>query len=432
MPSFTLAATGDSFITRRLPVACPHAAALAALIGQADFRFTNLETTIRRDGDGFPAAQSGGTWASAVPECLDDLKAYGFNITSWGTNHTLDYSYGGLEATQAALDASGLIHAGAGASLSEASAIRYLETAQGRIAFIAATSTFHESWLAGDPRHGSAGRPGVNPLRFSPVHRIPEEKLRLLAEIAAESEVNAYHDLIVSEGFVTADPTGVVRVGNTLFKASDGTSGVTSRPHAGDLKRLENRIREASLNADLVVVSLHAHEMQGRAKEIPADFIVEAARAFIDAGAHAVIGHGPHIMRGIEIYKKRPIFYSLGNFIFQNETVAKLPADFFEKYGLPDDATVVDALNKRSANGTKGFGIKPQFWSSVVAKWKMSGGELEELVLHPVSLGFDLPRYRKGWPQLTGDTAVLETTRDLSAPFGTNLCVEGGVARWRV
>jgi capsule synthesis protein PGA_cap len=38
------------------------------------------------------------------------------------------------------------------------------------------------------------------------------------------------------------------------------------------------------------------------------------ARAVIDAGADAVVGHGPHVLRGIEFYKGRPIFYSLGNF----------------------------------------------------------------------------------------------------------------------
>jgi hypothetical protein len=35
----------------------------------------------------------------------------------------------------------------------------------------------------------------------------------------------------------------------------------------------------------------------------------------IDAGADAVIGHGPHVLRGIEFYRERPIAYSLGNFV---------------------------------------------------------------------------------------------------------------------
>ena len=55
---------------------------------------------------------------------------------------------------------------------------------------------------------------------------------------------------------------------------------------------------------------------------MPADFIPIFARAVIDAGADVFVGHGPHVLRGIEIYKGKPIFYSLSNFIFQNETAA--------------------------------------------------------------------------------------------------------------
>lgn len=97
------------------------------------------------------------------------------------------------------------------------------------------------------------------------------------------------------------------------------------------------RIDEAKRQADYVLVSIHAHEMEGETKEKPAEFLKTFARACIDQGAHAVIGHGPHIVRGIEIYKNRPIFYSLGNFIFQNDTVSCLPAEFYEKYGLGHD-----------------------------------------------------------------------------------------------
>jgi poly-gamma-glutamate synthesis protein (capsule biosynthesis protein) len=60
----------------------------------------------------------------------------------------------------------------------------------------------------------------------------------------------------------------------------------------------------------------------------------------------------------IEIFK--PIFYSLGNFIFQNETVTKLPYDFYESYDLKHTDTVADAFDARqkesdSAN-TNSFG----------------------------------------------------------------------------
>lgn len=43
---------------------------------------------------------------------------------------------------------------------------------------------------------------------------------------------------------------------------------------------------------------------------------IEIAHALIDAGADVIAGHHPHVYQGIEIYKNKPIIYSLGNFLF--------------------------------------------------------------------------------------------------------------------
>ncbi len=433
MSSFTFAATGDAFITRPLPAHDAHRAQLAALIGAADFRFTNLETTLRRNHDGFPSAQSGGTWATTAPEILEDLLAYGFNAVAWANNHTLDYSYGALTSTRRALDAAGVAHAGAGETLSEAAAVRYVETAQGRVALIAATSTFHESWIAGNPRLEVPGRPGVNPLRFSMSHRVHAERLAALKAAAELCYINARHNLSVKEGFALPDPEGSVRLGDLLFTeaAADEKEGTVSTPHAGDLARLLASVEEARRQADIVVVSIHSHEMKDDAKDRPADFLRTFAHACIDHGAHAIIGHGPHIVRAVEVYQQRPIFYSLGNFIFQNETIATAPADFYSKYGLGADATLADLFDKRSHNDTKGFAINPRIWESVVATWRMEAGTLRELTLHPITLGHGEPRHRKGWPRLANHPAPLEDIRRLSAELGTEITLSDGVATWR-
>src|SRR5690606_4156111 len=130
--------------------------------------------------------------------------------------------------------------------------------------------------------------------------------------------------------------------------------------------------------------------------------------ACIDEGAHAILGHGPHILRGIEIYKERPIFYSLGNFIFQNDTVTHLPQDFYTKYDLGFEHNVSDALDFRSDNGQKGLGVNPDVWESIIPVWKMKNGRLEEIILYPIELGFSLPRYKRGWPKLSSTTSPLE------------------------
>ena len=70
----------------------------------------------------------------------------------------------------------------------------------------------------------------------------------------------------------------------------------------------------------------------------PAAFVIEWARACVDAGADIVTASGPHMMRGIEIYNGKPIFYSLGNLWFEFETVDLLPADSYEMWDLDSQA----------------------------------------------------------------------------------------------
>jgi len=425
MKEFSFAATGDSFITRPLRRDAGYFRDVAAVLGRAEVRFTNLETVVRTN-EGFPAAQSGGTWASSPPHVLHDLRAWGFNLAAWANNHTLDYSYGGLAATARHLEEAGFVHAGVGNSLAEADAPRYLETPTGRVALIAATSTFHESWMAGAVRPGGPGRPGVNPLRFQTVHRIPAEHLAGLKAVAALTGINAAREDLVRGGFAMADGADVQRVGQHLFSPG-GDGGEWTSPHEGDLRRILARIEEAARQADVVLVSIHAHEGKPAGKELPADFLVAFARACIDGGAHAVIGHGPHVIRGIEIYRDRPIFYSLGNFIFQNEGVRWLPADFYEKYGVDPVLDVAEALAVRSGHGTRGLALQPKVWRSVIASWRMAEGRLVALNLTPLALVNDRFSPDAGIPQIASDAAVLEEMAGLSETFGTKFRFERGV-----
>jgi hypothetical protein len=74
-------------------------------------------------------------------------------------------------------------------------------------------------------------------------------------------------------------------------------------------------IEAARRDHDLVFVVLHwGYEYQ----DVPARWQIDTARAFIDAGADAVIGHHPHVLQAIERYKDGVIAYSLGNFVFPN------------------------------------------------------------------------------------------------------------------
>ena len=416
-------AVGDSFITRRLPQGA-FDARLAALIGNAEVRLTNLEVVLN-EGDATPSALSGGTWALANPNVLQDLLKYEFNCMTWANNHTLDYLYDGLASTERHLDAAGIVHAGAGKNLAAASAPRYLETDGGRVAIIGATSTFHDFWRAGDQRPDMQGRPGVNPLRCRTTYHVLPERLSVLREIAEATDLNAEHQLAVKEGFSVSQDG--FAFGRYVFVA-DREEKMTRVPLEEDMNRIVKSIHEGIRQADYVIVSIHCHEMNKDRKDEAPDFLEIFARRCIDEGAHAVVGHGPHVLRGVEIYKNRPIFYSLGNFIFQNETVTALPSDFYETYRLPSGATVADALDVRSENNTKGLGVNPAVWESVVARWEMKNGELTALRFYPIELGYGMKRYERGWPKLSENEAILRKLESLSQKYGTEFAISEGVA----
>ena len=91
-----------------------------------------------------------------------------------------------------------------------------------------------------------------------------------------------------------------------------------------DLDRVDRLVRKAARNADLVVVTMHAGaEGSDHQKVDPGTEtflgenrgdVVRFARTAVDAGADLVVGHGPHVLRGMEWYKGRLVAYSLGNF----------------------------------------------------------------------------------------------------------------------
>lgn len=426
MKRISIVATGDSLITMRQSVHSePRFLEMVSLIRGADVAFTNLEMLLH-DYEGYPAAECGGTYTRADSEMIEELKWMGFDIVSTANNHSLDYMYGGLITTLEHLDAAGVPHAGTGLNLAEARQPTYLETPRGRIALIAASSTFASFGRAGAARRDMQGRPGLNPLRYETWYVVRGETLEALKRVAEEMGLpkavqpeDAYHLLRLK--FVVGDE-----------------AGVHTKPHKGDMEGNLEAVREAARQADWVLFSLHAHTGRMGDPEQPAEFIEEFARACIDAGAHAVIGHGHHAMRGIEIRDGHPIFYSLGDFIFQNETVMKMPADFYERYKLdPYSGTPADAYDARQKApprpgypARKWFTEEEKYWISVIPHMTFEGDRLTELKLHPIELGQAKPRSQRGRPILAEPelaAKILRIIKKLSKPYGTEITVEDGV-----
>ena len=91
MAKTSIIATGDVFITRRLSEQGYEGfEEIRDVIESYDAKFTNLEMTFH-DSEGFPAAESGGTWAMTEPAALDDIQRFGFNFYNTANNHSGDY-----------------------------------------------------------------------------------------------------------------------------------------------------------------------------------------------------------------------------------------------------------------------------------------------------------------------------------------------------
>lgn len=167
---------------------------------------------------------------------------------------------------------------------------------------------------------------------------------------------------------------------------------------------------------------------------MPADFIVAFAHEVIDAGADVFVGHGPHVLRGVETYRNKPIFYSLGNFIFQNETVLRMPSDSYEEYDLGADALPDDYLDAPYDHDRRSFPSDREYWDSAVATTEWWGSALVEVALHPITLGFGAPRSSRGRPVLAAgaDAArILEMMTTRSKAFGATVTVKDGVGHIR-
>ncbi|MBL6615036.1 MAG: CapA family protein [Reyranella sp.] len=434
--TFSLLLTGDSILQRRLN--SRDDAELKPLFDKvraADVAFTNLEG-LANDYRGDPALESGGSHFGAPAWVLDELTAAGFDLFATATNHALDYSISGLLHTIEAMEARGLSFAGVGRTLEDARRPCYHTSPAGTVAMISCCSTFAKGQEAGAQRPDVQGRPGLNPLHFETVHEVTEQQLAALREVAEQLglEAERQHKIKFGFAFPLADPA-LFPLGELKFRSANRAQ-VRTTPNARDVAAMVRWIEEARGLADLVVVSLHAHEQLGD-KQVPAEFIGTFARAMIDAGADLVVGHGPHLLRGLELYKGKPIFYSLGNFIGQNELVQKIPADGYERFRAEPSLTPGQVYQKRTQGDQAGFPADRRYWESIVPTLAYESGSdgrlaLRSIELTPISLGWKDARHRRGRPRLAGrqeGNAILERFAELSRPFGTVLCDEARSVR---
>src|SRR3989442_1195507 len=264
---WSLAATGDSIITRRIRAyeSDPAFMNMIRVIRDADAAFTNLELSVFRwrEFKGYPQAESGGSWLLGPPEGLEGLKGAGFDLFNPANNHTTDYGVEGMVETDRILDSLGLVHAGSGMTLGEASQPQYLETSKGRLALIGLATTFTPISRASDARPETKGRPGLNALRVERTYQLDAQRMAELRRL-----VTALGGRLPEK-----EDAAVVRfLGNTFLLGRE--SKVIERVNAIDEDRILRSIRHAARQADFVIVTSDSHEPSNEAPEPPA-FLVE-------------------------------------------------------------------------------------------------------------------------------------------------------------
>jgi poly-gamma-glutamate synthesis protein (capsule biosynthesis protein) len=286
-------------------------------------------------------------------------------------------------------------------------------------------STFTPMSRAGAARSDVRGRPGLNPLRVE--RRYEADPVTFEALRRAASQWGAQ---------VPEDPQAPIRLFRTVSVQPGFETRVIATVNKHDEERILREIKNACKQADQVIVNSHSHE-PGNNSPTPPDWLEELARQSLDAGAATFLMHGAHQLRGIEIYEGKPIFYGLGDFIFQEELYDPLPADIYEIYDLPETALVSDVEDARFIDKdgkAKGFPSNSLWYESVVAVMTFEGSKLKSLELHPIELNRTAHRSQRGIPRIADEETgrkIIERLARLSEPYGTKITYQGGIGTWR-
>lgn len=180
-----------------------------------------------------------------------------------------------------------------------------------------------------------------------------------------------------------------------------------------DLDNTRRLVRQARTQADVVVVTFHSgatgaaallhpdaeEEQRGESRGNAVAF----ARAAVDSGADVVVGHGPHVLRAIECYRGRPIFYSLGNFIGVGGLSIKGPAAL----------TAIAGVQLDERGHLRGI----EFLPAVFDRNRIPHPDMREFAAHLVNWTGSHPRYPGQFLQVPADPRTLQAFEQWFAPI---------------
>lgn len=299
------------------------------LLKGADITFGQLEKNLSERGTvQLTMPRSLGRTHPRVAKALAEA---GFDVLSFASNHALDYSNEALLDTLDNLAGSGIKVIGAGRNIREARRPTVFERKGMKVGFLGYCSVVprsHEAW---------EDKPGVAPVRAS-----------------------------------------------SFYEQVDWQPGtpprIVTEARAEDLAAMEEDIRKLRPEVDVLVVSLHwgIHFVPA----MLAGYQLQAGHAAVDAGADIVLGHHAHILKGIEVYKDKAIFYDLCNFGIDQPQSHMVKGELYRFYRFPIDPEYA----------TYPFPVDAQ--KTIAVKCQIAGNKIERVAFQPAWIN------KKGQPEL--------------------------------
>ena len=299
---------------------------VAGLLKQGDIRFCQLETNLSTRGTPMPQARLP---MRAHPNSARALKDAGFQVVSFAGNHCMDFGQEAFFDTIQAIKANKMEPLGVGKNIAAARRPAIVERNGTRIAFLAYNSILPFGYWA------ETDRPGCAPLRAWTIYEQVEP-----------------------------DQPGSRCKTHTF-------------PHKDDLEAMAADIEKAKSKADIVILSIHwgIHFVPAQL----ADYQKETARKAIDCGADLILGHHPHILKGIEVYKGKAVIYSLGNFAIEQ------PAAFMKDLFKTARHSEIEELNPQW-DDKREYPLPPETRKSLIIKCVISEKRIKRISFLPVYL----------------------------------------------
>ncbi|MBI2859771.1 MAG: CapA family protein [Chloroflexi bacterium] len=299
----------------------------------SDIVFGQMENALSDRGTPMFVPYSPSKLAAKNASALTEAGA-GFHVMSFACNHAMDYGWEAFHDTLDILRQNHIQVVGAGKNIAEARTPAIIERKGTKVGFLGYLSVATPGLIAQDNIPGCA--PLMATTSYQLVHFSPGMPPLVLTQLFPDQK-----------------------------------------------KAMEEDIRKLRPKVDILVVSIHAGIISVRA--MIAMYQKEAAHAAIDAGADLVLQHHAHILKGIEVYNNKAIFYGLGNFGIEHG----LPFPGRLKAWDPGYRSPSQFLRVKPAPGWKRYPYHPDARNAIIAKAYIKDKKIDKIGFVPAYINPD-------------------------------------------